>query len=204
MKIDDYTTITHKKYSSKNSNTSKIKYLKFLISRILISIILIISIGIFIKIDDNNSSLIQKYLFEDNIKFTKINKWYQNTFGSIIPTVENPAEMVFESDIKSGEYEEYQDGVKITHKKGSPVSLLYGGIVVFIGPLDNYGNAVIIQGNDGIDYTYGNLSNVSINLYDYIEKDTIIGESAEDYFYLVLQKDGKYLKYEEYLNESSN
>ena len=46
MKIEDYTKISHKRYSNNNTDNKKIKYLKSLISRILMSIILVISISI--------------------------------------------------------------------------------------------------------------------------------------------------------------
>ena len=50
MNIDEYMKISHKKYSNSNSNTNeKVKYLKFFITRILLSIILVISISIYTK-----------------------------------------------------------------------------------------------------------------------------------------------------------
>ncbi len=201
-KIDDYTKIGHKSYSSKKSelDSKKIKYLKNLITRSLLSIILIISICILIKINDNNKVMVNKYLYEDSLSFTKINNWYQDKFGKLLPKVENKDELVLNSDdFKSYKYEKYQDGVKIDIKKGSPISLLNGGIVVFIGEKEGYGNTLILQGNDGIDYWYGNITNTNATLYDYLEKDTLIGEANDNYIYLVLQKDGQYLSYEEYL-----
>ena len=72
------------------------------------------------------------------------------------------------------------------------------GIVVYIGDKDTYGNTVIIQGVDGVDIWYGNLENVSVKLYDYIEKDMVIGNTLDDKLYLVMKKDDKYLTYEDY------
>ena len=201
-KIDDYTKINHKSYSSKKSelDSKKIKYLKNLITRSLLSIIFIISICILIKVNDNNKVMVNKYLYEDSLSFTKINNWYQDKFGKLLPKVENSDELVLNSDdFKSYKYEKYKDGVKIDIKKGSPISLLNGGIVVFIGEKEGYGNTLILQGNDGIDYWYGNITNTNATLYDYLEKDTLIGEAKDNYIYLVLQKDGQYLSYEEYL-----
>lgn len=201
-KIDDYTKINHKSYSSKKSelDSKKIKYLKNLITRSLLSIIFIISICILIKVNDNNKVMVNKYLYEDSLSFTKINNWYQDKFGKLLPKVENSDELVLNSDdFKSYKYTTYNDGVKINISKGSPISLLNGGIVVFIGEKEGYGNTLILQGNDGIDYWYGNITNTNATLYDYLEKDTLIGESKDDYIYLVLQKDGQYLSYEEYL-----
>ena len=87
----------------------------------------------YIKIDDDNAFLVDKYLFHDNIKFTQINKWYQDNFGSILPNVSNNESdaLVFKDDLIKNNYTTYKDGVKIEYSKGSPVSLLYGGIVIY-------------------------------------------------------------------------
>ena len=202
MNIDDITKISHKRYSDNNKLNiviNKNKYIKNLITRLLISIIIFIGVAIYVKIDDRNLMYIEDYIFTDNLEFTKINKWYQDKVGKLIPTNNINSNMVFSADdLKRNKYEKYLDGVKIEDNKNEPVSVLYGGIVVFIGDKEGYNNTVIVQGNDGIDYWYGNLDNININLYDYIEKDTIIGSAKEDYIYLVLEKDGKYLDYEEY------
>ena len=205
MNIDDYTKISHKRYSNINDyNDKKIKYFKTLITRILLSVLMIIIIATYIKIDDDNASLVNKYLFQDNIKFTKINKWYQDNFGAVIPSIKENSSLVFSENIEENSYTSYKDGVKIQYTKGKEVSLLNGGIVIFTGEEENYGNVVVIQGNDGIDYTYGNISNIAVNLYDYIEKNTIIGNANDDYIYLILNKDGKIINYDEYLKENKN
>ena len=198
MNVEEYIKNRHRNISLENNDNNKIKYYKFLITRVLLSIILIISICIFIKIDDKNILYIEKYVFKESLEFTKINNWYQENLGEIIPSVKNDTNLVFSSgELKAKDYVYYEDGVKINLSKNSPVSSLNGGIVVFIGEKDNYGNTLILQGNDGIDYWYGGISNISVNLYDYIEKDTLLGETNNEYLYIVLQKDGKYLKYEE-------
>lgn len=201
--MDEYTRINHKRYSYDDSDNKKIKYLRGLLTRILISIILIISANIFIKINNENVYYLDKYIYTDSLQFTTLNNWYKKHFGNILPDIPTESTMVFNSsDFKNNNYSKYHEGVKIDLQKSNPISLLYGGIVVFIGEKENYGNTVIIQGNDGIDYWYGGITNVGINLYDYLEKDTLIGESEENYIYLVLQKNGEYLSYEEYINQS--
>ena len=197
MDIEEYLKNRHRNNFNEEDN-KKIKYLKALVTRILLSIIILISTCIFLKMDDKNILLVEKYLFSDNLEFTKINNLYKSYVGEIIPAVKENTELVFSSnEIKTSEYEEYLNGVKIKVNKNTPISTLNGGIVVFVGEKDEYGNTLIIQGNDGIDYWYGNLTNIQVNLYDYLEKDTLIGESIDEFLYLVLQKDGKYLNYEE-------
>lgn len=200
MDVEDYLKNRHKKNLNSNSTDSKTKYLKLLVKRILLSIIIIISVCIYLKLDDKNLVNIKKYFFEDSIKFTKFNKWYKNNLGELIPSIKNETDMVFSSnDIKTYNYVTYHDGVKINTNTNMPFSALMGGIVVFIGEKEEYGKTLIIQGNDGIDYWYGNIKNLSVNLYDYIEKDTLLGEVNSEYLYLVLQKNGNFIKYEEIL-----
>ena len=43
---------------------------------------------------------------------------------------------------------------------------------------------------------YGNLSNINVKLYDYIEKGTLIGNCNKT-LYLIHKKDGKVLDYGE-------
>ena len=202
--MDEYTRISHKRASiniEKNNDDKKVKYLKQLVTRVLLSLILVISVGIYIKLDSDNKMLVDEYFFKESLKFTKINNWYKENVGKIIPDLKENTALVFNSaDLTKNSYIKQNDGVKISVDKNSPISLINGGIVVFIGDKGEYGNTLILQGNDGIDYWYGGITNINVNLYDYLEKDTLIGESKEDYIFLVLQKDGAYLDYEKYVN----
>ncbi len=204
MNMDEYTKINHKRHSHyNNSNHKFFKYIKFLITRILLSIILIISTLILIRIDENNKIYLDKYVFRDSLEFTKINKWYQDKFGKLLPNIDTDSNLVFgDNDLTTNNYENYEDGIKIKLDKGSPVSCIYGGLVVYIGEKEKYGNTLVVQGNDGINYYYGNIINTSVNIFDYIEKNTLIGETKDEWLYLLLEKDGKYLDYEEYLKQN--
>ena len=55
---------------------------------------------------------------------------------------------------------------------------------------------IIIQQSDGLDAWYGGLTNVDVKLYDYIDKGTILG-GKEEHYYLLFQKEGEFLDYEE-------
>ena len=201
MNIEEYMKNKHRNLvGTECEQNKKTHYLKFLVTRVLLSIILVICTCIYLKFDEKNILLIEKYLFEESLQFTKINNWYQSYMGEIIPSVSDNTSLVFSSsELKMHNYENYLNGVKIILNNNTPISTLNGGIVVYIGDKDGYGNTLILQGNDGIDYWYGGITNISVNLYDYIEKDTLIGETVNDYLYLVLQKNGEFIKYEEIL-----
>ena len=84
------------------------------------------------------------------------------------------------------------------------INSLKGGIVVFNGTKDNYGNVLIVQGVDGADIWYGNISNISVALYDYVEENQVLGETTDNKAYIVINKDGNYLNYEEYTKQTEN
>ena len=53
-----------------------LKYVKGLISRVLIAIIFVLGSIIFTNISDDNKALYQKYVLEDSFEFTKIKELY--------------------------------------------------------------------------------------------------------------------------------
>ena len=108
----------------------------------------------------------------------------------------------FEEKLKFSESNKYLDGVKLIVEQNYLVPIQESGLVVFTGEKEGYGNIVIIQQIDGVDMWYGNLGNVNVKLYDYVEKGTLLGEVKDTNLYLVCQKDGKDVDYKEYIEES--
>lgn len=185
----------------KEESSSRLKYLKGLISRSLISIIFVLGSIIFTNISSKNKELYKSIVLENSLEFTKINNAYQKLFGGIDikkPKKEDDSSSVFFNTINYSNIEEYKNGVKLTVGKNEVVNVITSGIVVFIGEKNDYGNTVIIQGNDGVDIWYSNITDTDIKVYDYIESGSILGTSNSDYIYLTINKDGKYISYEEY------
>ena len=199
MDIDNITK-RHKDRLNNSSTNSNNSYLKNLFTRVLISIILVLSISIYIKHDSNNIEYINKYLFTESIPFTKINNLFKDNLGSVIPEYNkhditvNKVDSLINLDYSiSGEYTSINTGINYM------VNSLSGGLVVYKGNKDNLGNTVIIQGNDGVDIWYIGVVDSSINLYDYINKDSIIGNTEGEYLKLKLVKNGNTISYEEYI-----
>lgn len=181
------------KVIDKNNN------LKNLLSKFLIAIIFFLSSIIFTNISDNNLLLYKEYVLTESLPFTKIKGWYEELFGEVLPDSKNN-QMVFDGKLLYKDIKDYYDGEELTLNNNTLINNITSGIVVFIGEKDNYNNTVIIQGVDGVDAWYGNLENVSVKLYDYVEKNTVLGQTQDDKLYLVLKKDNDYLKYEDYKN----
>lgn len=177
-----------------------IKYLKGLISRILITIIFVLGSIIYTNINSDNKKLYKKYVLENSLSFTKINNLYNDLFGEIdfIKKNKENSKPVF-NNISYTNIENYKNGVKLNVSPNETISVITSGIVVYIGEKEELGNTIIIQGNDGVDIWYSNLTDTNIKVYDYIEQGTILGTSNSNEVYLTLLKDGKYMNYEEYI-----
>lgn len=201
--------LKREKYVDGSSNTTssykenlpfKLKYAKNLISRILITVIFVLGSIIFTNISEDNKALYQKYVLEDSLEFTKINELYQSVFGDVdIAKQDNntDSEVVF-GDVSYTNIEPFKNGVKLTVGMNEAISVITSGIVVFIGEKDDLGNTVIIQGNDGVDIWYSNITDTDISVYDYIEAGSILGSSNSEDIYLTINKDGEFINYEEY------
>lgn len=170
------------------------------ITKILLSIILCFCSLIYIKKDDENLEKYKTYVFYDTFSFAKANNILNKYLDKKLLSSVNNAEdaMVFDESLNIIN-EKYENGTKIKYSILTAVKSLESGIVVFVGEKDNLGNTIIIQGIDGYDIWYSNVSNSSIKIYDYIEKDSILGDTDE--LIITISKDGNYIDYDEYIKE---
>lgn len=196
LKREKYVDGTHQEKSNLPKN---LKYIKGLISRILITVIFVLGSVIFTNISDSNKQLYQKYVLEDSLEFMKINELYQTVFGNVDITKQNDDSEVVFGSITYTNIEPFKNGVKLTVGINEVVNVITSGIVVFIGEKDDLGNTIIIQGNDGVDIWYSNVTDTDIQVYDYVEKGNILGTSNSDDIYLTISKDGEFMSYEEYM-----
>lgn len=189
------TTIIKKKYQKK---------IMSFVMRFLICVIITLLCFILLKKNPSWKSSFYKYVFEQNFRFASINQIYQKYFGSPIPffeqLIEEPTKAVFREKLTYKEEKKYQDGVKLTVDPDLLIPSLESGIVVFIGKKEGYGNTLIIQQANGIDCWYGNIKNLSVKLYDYVEQGSALGEANGKNLFLVFKKDGSVLDYKQYIH----
>lgn len=172
--------------------------------RFLLCVIITLLCFMLLKKNPTWKSQFYQYVFEKNFSFASLNQTYQKYFGSPIPffdqLIEEPTKAVFNEELTYKSTKKYQDGVKLTVDNDLLIPSLESGIVVFIGEKEGYGNTLIIQQANGIDCWYGNVKNLSVKLYDYVEKGSAIGEANGKELYLVFKKDGAVLDYKNYIN----
>ena len=178
-------------------SSNKKKILNKYLTRFMLAVIFFLASIIFTNMGDKNLLLYKEYVLTESLPFTKIKGWYEDLFGSVLPKSDN-TQTVMSGKLVYKEIDDYLDGEVLTVSSKSLVNSLTSGVVVFSGEKEGYGNTVIIQGIDGADIWYGNLENVSVSLYDYLESDTIIGSTIDEHLYLVIKKDNEYIKYEDY------
>ena len=175
------------------------KYIKNLILRSLICIIIFLIISILCNASDKNLLWFKNNIYNTSWDFSFFNNIYNKYIGTYLPFNLYDEKIVMKEGLIYESKEKYLNGVSLLVGDGYNLNSLMSGIVVYIGEKDGLGNTVIVQGTDGIDYWYSNIDNLSVSLYDYIEKDVIIGISKSDKIYLTFVKDGEYIDYEEYI-----
>lgn len=174
------------------------KRIRIYLAKTMVTIIITLVILILMKSNSDFKSEFYKYVYDTNFSFTKISNLYNKYFGNLISLNDNSEEPVFNEKLVYENKGQYYDGVSLQVNKNYMVPIQESGLVVFIGEKENYGNVVIIQQVNGIDMWYGNIEQVNVNLYDYVEKGTLLGECSDN-LYLVYKQNGEILDYEQYL-----
>lgn len=172
-------------------------YVNSLISRVLLSVIVFFGAIIFMNSTKVGNEFIKETVLKENISFTKIANIYNKYFGDIVPfeKVMKDDKTVFNEKIQYESITNYKDGYELAVNKNYLVPIINSGVVVFVGEKEGFGNTVIIQGIDEVDYWYGNVGNLSVGLYDYVSKGGYLGTAQGEKMYLQFRKGNDYLEY---------
>ena len=169
------------------------KWLIKLLTVILITLLVLI----LVKQNNNIKNIIYDNVYDKNISFAYINSLYKKYFGNnkFIDSKLN-IKPVFNEKLVYSKKDKYKDGLILYTDGNYLLPSIDTGLVIFTGVKDGYGNVVIVEQVDGVDVWYGNLTNINVKLYDYIEKGSLIG-SCDNSFYLVFKSNGEILNYED-------
>lgn len=89
------------------------------------------------------------------------------------------------------------NGLNLKVKKGTEVHPIFQGTVLFAGPLEGYGNLIILGHGDKYHSLYGHLDKILVQTGDYVYEDRSIGLSGDsgsligETLYLELRHEGK-------------
>ena len=171
------------------------KYIKNLVVRILLSIILFLTLSIFINYSDQNLLFFRRHVYDQTFNFSGFNRFWGRWFGRTLP--EDGVLPVNRNVLTFDSAEAFYDGAKL--EGVNTIFPFKSGIVVFIGERENYGQTIIIQGMNGIDYWYGNVTNINVKLYDYVSAGSIIANAEDNTLFVVFKKNGEVLDFEEFI-----
>ena len=167
--------------------------MKKILIKILIPLSIIILLGILL---DNNDiyNKYNKYIFDNNIDFIKIRNKTKRLLG-----INNKDKYVSGNIINYNSINNYKTYCKLSFDNNYVVTNLKEGIVTFIGLKEELGNTIIIESINGIEYWYGNLDNINVNLYDNIKPNTILGITKDNNLYIKMIREGLLLNCEKYI-----
>lgn len=195
MTLEEYM----KQNKKQNNTDKKNNYRNSIIRRTLLTATLVLIMLIICNLSTKAKKVLNKYIFETNYNFAKINSIYKKYFLDLTnKTKENILPTNKTSVLEYYSAKDSLNGVELTVDKDYNVKLLESGLVVFVGQKEPYGSVVVIQQSNGIDVIYGGITSKDIKVYDYIEKGTIIGTCNEK-LYLEFQKEGESLDYKPYI-----
>lgn len=179
------------------------KKIRITLNKILLCIIIFLTLAIICKKNISLKEKINYELYQNHLSFTRIKEIYNHYLGGIMP-LENitpkKSTSVFKEKITYSEKESYLNGVQLKVQNNYLVPNQESGVVVYVGKKEGYNDVVIIEGKENINKWYGNLCNISVKLYDYIEEGSYLGETCNEYLYLVYTKNNNFLNYDEYLS----
>lgn len=169
----------------------------------LMCICLFLGLGIICKLDSNYKDSIQRNLYQEYLDFSNIKAFYDKYLGGVFPIEDvynGRLQDVFNENLVYKSATAYEDGVMLSVDYNYLVPAINGGIVVYIGEKEKYGNVVIVEGDNDIDIWYGNLCNTMVKIYDGVSSGSYLGEACDNKVYVVYTKKNQFLNYEEYLN----
>ena len=170
------------------------KYINNLFIRTIISIAIFFILYILL----NNDSLyknVSKVVFDNTIDFTYI----RSKTNKILGKFTNKEYFVVSEKLEYKSVEKVNNSYRFITDNNYVINSLENGVVTFIGNIDGLGMSILVRSDDGYDYTYSNIENINVKMYDYIKKGVILGSTLGNYFYLSISKDNKYYNYEDFI-----
>ncbi|MBR3162217.1 MAG: peptidoglycan DD-metalloendopeptidase family protein [Bacilli bacterium] len=169
------------------------------ILKLLISIIIFLILGILCKVDDKYKNKINYYLFENSFNFNSVYNFYNKYLGGTsFYEKRNTLHPVFYEELKYNKIEKYKQGIKLEVTKNYLIPAIKKGTVINIKNHKYYNNTIIINTDNNINIWYGNICNPFVKIYDHLDKGKYIGQSCQNYIYIIYEKNGKYLDYKKY------
>jgi stage IV sporulation protein FA len=182
--------------------------------KLLASACLFLIIGILFRNESETLEPARNFVeqsFEKDFQFAAVADWYEKKFGKPLALFPMPEEKNKSEKDGSQHYalpatgrilEDFEvsgQRVVIETEKDAAVEAVEEGWVRFVGEKEGFGKTVVIQHADKSESWYGNLSEFSVGLYDFIEKGKKVGTvtnkdaGEKGSFYFAIKKDENFI-----------
>ncbi|ADU31280.1 M23 family metallopeptidase [Evansella cellulosilytica] len=164
------------------------------IMQVLASICLFFTIGIISQTQSPSMEGVREYVnnsFQNDFQFSAVAEWYEDAFGRPLALIPNDMHVGAPGDFNNDEeiyampatgtvQESFQQngrGIYVETSADATVEAVRSGQVRIIGEDEagEWGKVVVIRHNDGTESWYGNLENISVQLYETVERGELIG-----------------------------
>ena len=173
------------------------KKVKKAITKSLLGIILFLIGMILIKNNPSLKKIIKENIYENSFSFKKNKKVVEKYLGSLESLNEEKTSLVSNNTISYESIEKVNNKLKLKVPEKYPVPAIESGVVLYIGEKEELGKVLIIEQIDGVEAIYQNIDFQNMKLYDYIEKNEIIGEAINKEIFLLFQKNGETIDYQD-------
>lgn len=195
--MEEYKCLSKK--FNKKVEKKKNPFIKILNICLFTAIIFVINL-ILCKSNPTYKEFIYKNVYNHNLSFSKIEGFINKYLGEYVPSVNTDVQEVFNEKLVYNSMEELDEGVKLNVNMNDVITSFESGIVVFNGIKDNLGNTLIIEQIDGNEAWYINVDTSNIDIYDYIEKGSIIGNCLSDNVTIYFKNKGEIIDYKKYIS----
>ena len=168
------------------------------IMQVLASICLFVTMGILFQTQSSTLEGVREYVktsFHEDFQFSTVAGWYEGAFGTPLALFPPQSNVVAPGDFENEpsdmlalpatgfirqSFEQNGRGIYVETTKGETVEAVQSGWVRFVGEDEDqeWGKVIVIRHYDGGESWYGRLENISVQLYDYIDKGDLLGEVA--------------------------
>lgn len=163
------------------------------IFKVLLSAILVLSIGILFKNQNTNLDKARTFVtstLENEFQFAAVTDWYEAKFGeplALLPVNKNSENDIVNPDKYSvpatgkvlESFAVNGQGIMV-ETESKVVEAMDAGKVLEVANKEELGNTIVLQHADGTKTWYGNLKSIDVKLYDYVEAGQEIGEVMDE------------------------
>ncbi len=172
--------MTYEEYKNNKEGSNKKSFIRSAFSKLFTIIVFVLIVMIISNLSPDFRKFVSDNLLNKTIDFSIINKFTNKITDVFKSEIETP---VIKTETQQ---EKYKNGIKYIYS--GDVYVKDSGIVTFVGEKEDYGNTVIIQQSNGYYAWFGNIKE-SVKLYDYVEANTVLGTSEDEYYYVLLKED---------------